>query len=114
MRNLKSTSKTTSQGAPPKTTKSKLFQRDCWDKITKPTGTRFSYVTPNKNPPKKHPQNFTMIFPRKNLKKSSKREKRRETKGHKMNHAESSIHTMKVQTRSSKSPEHPTLSQDES
>jgi hypothetical protein len=48
-----------------KTTKSKPFRRVCWIKITKKRGTRFSYVTSNKNPSKKRPQNFPTVIPRK-------------------------------------------------
>jgi hypothetical protein len=41
------------------------FQRVSWSKITKKRGTRSSYVTSNKNPSKKHPQNFPTKIPRK-------------------------------------------------
>jgi hypothetical protein len=50
---------------PPKTPKSKPFRRVCWIKITKQRGTRSSYVTSNKNPSKKRPQNFPTEIPRK-------------------------------------------------
>jgi hypothetical protein len=50
---------------PLKPTKLKLFRRVCWSNITKQRGTRSSYVTSNKNPSKKRPQNFTMENPRK-------------------------------------------------
>jgi hypothetical protein len=47
------------------TPKSKPFQRVSSIKITKQRGTRSSYVTPNNNPSKKHPQDFPMENPRK-------------------------------------------------
>jgi hypothetical protein len=62
--NRKSTLKNTFPRKPPKTLKSKPFQRDCWSKITKQRGTRSSYMTSNKNPSKKHPQNFPTENPR--------------------------------------------------
>jgi hypothetical protein len=49
-RNRKSTLKNTFPWRPPKTSKSKPFQRVCWINITKQRGTRSSYVTSNKNP----------------------------------------------------------------
>jgi hypothetical protein len=57
-RNRKSTLKNTFTWKPPKTPKSKPFRRVCWIKITKQRGTRSSYVTSNKKPSKKRPQNF--------------------------------------------------------
>jgi hypothetical protein len=64
-RNRKSTLKNTFPWKPPKTPKSKSFQRVCWIKITKQRGTSSSYVTSNKNPSNKRPQNFTTENPRK-------------------------------------------------
>jgi hypothetical protein len=64
-RNRKSTLKNTFPWKPPKTPKSKPFQRVSWIKITKQRGTRSSYVTSNKNPSKKHSQNFSTKIPRK-------------------------------------------------
>jgi hypothetical protein len=51
-------------------------------------------VTSNKNPSKKHPQNFPVEIPRK-VSKITKKEKREEHKEALRNHAESSIHTKK-------------------
>jgi hypothetical protein len=62
-RNRKSTTKNTFSRVHPKTTKSKPFRRVCWSKITKQRGTRSSYVTSNKNPSKKRPQNFSTEIP---------------------------------------------------
>jgi hypothetical protein len=64
-RNRKSTLKNTFPWKPPKTLKSKPFRRICWINITKKRGTRSSYVTSNKNPSKKRPQNFSTKIPRK-------------------------------------------------
>jgi hypothetical protein len=64
-RNRKLTLKNTFPWKPPKTPKLKPFRRVCWIKITKKRGTRSSYVTYNKNPLKKRPQNFPTEIPRK-------------------------------------------------
>jgi hypothetical protein len=55
-----------------KSTKSKPFRRVCWVKVTKQRGTRSSYVTSNKNPSKKLPQNFPTEDPRKDLENHQK------------------------------------------
>jgi hypothetical protein len=68
-RNRKSTLKNT---FPWKTPKSKPFRRVCWIKITKQRGTRSSYMTSNKNPSKKRPQNFPTEIPRKGSKNHQK------------------------------------------
>jgi hypothetical protein len=64
-RNRKETLKNTFPWKPLKTPKLKLFRRVCWIKVTKQRGTRSSYVTSNKNPSKKRPQNFPTEIPRK-------------------------------------------------
>jgi hypothetical protein len=64
-RNRKSTLKIIFPWKPPKTLKSKPFRRVCWIKITKQRGTRSSYMTSNKNPSRKHLQNFPTEIPRK-------------------------------------------------
>jgi hypothetical protein len=64
-RNPKSTLKNTFPRKPLKTPKLKLFPRVCWSKITKQRGTTSSYMTSNKNPTKKRPQNFPTKIPRK-------------------------------------------------
>jgi hypothetical protein len=98
--NQKSTLKNTFPRTPPKTTKLKPFRRVCWRKITKQRGTRSSYVTFNKNPSKKRPK----TSPRKIQEKAPKITKKGKREEHKQvlrDHTESSIHTMKVHTRSS-------------
>jgi hypothetical protein len=65
MRNQKSSLKNTLPRTLPKTNKLKPFRRVCWSKITKKRGTRSSYVTSNKNPMKKCPQNLPTEDPRK-------------------------------------------------
>jgi hypothetical protein len=94
-----------------KTTKSRPIQGDSWGKVTSQRGTRSSYVTPNKNLTRNRPQNSTT----KNTTKSSENHQKegRERKHKSLrNHAESSIHTMKVHTRSSLQPIDPSLSLD--
>jgi hypothetical protein len=94
-RNRKSTLKNTFPWKPPKTPKTKPFQRVCWIKITKKRGTRSSYVTSKKIPQR----NALNSFPRKIQEKAlkiTKKEKREEHNQGLRNHAESSIHTMKV------------------
>jgi hypothetical protein len=101
-RNRKSTLKSTFLRTPPKTTKSQPFRRFSWSKITKQRGTRSSYVTSNNNPSKKRSQNFSKEIPRKGS--ENHQAKTEEHKQALRNHAESSIHTMKVHTRSSFRP----------
>jgi hypothetical protein len=67
-------------------------------------------MTPTPNPTKKHLQNSATKIPRKGSKNHQKG-KTGETKAL-TNHAESSIHTMKVHTRYSLPPNHPIFSQD--
>jgi hypothetical protein len=102
-RNRKSTLKNTFPRTSPKTTKLKPFRRVCWSKITNKGGTRSSYVTSNKNPqrntPKTSPRKFQGKAP-----KITKKGKREEHEKALRNHAESSIHTIKVHTRSSFCP----------
>jgi hypothetical protein len=78
-RNRKSTLKNTFPCKPPETPKSKPFQRVYWIKITKQRGTRPSYVTSNKNPSKKRPQNFPTKLPRKDPENHKKRKNGRNT-----------------------------------
>jgi hypothetical protein len=80
-REWKSTLKNTSPGTPPKTTKSKPFQRENWGKVTTQRGTRSSYVKPNKNPSKKCIQNFTTNFSRKGSENHQKEKLGETTKG---------------------------------
>jgi hypothetical protein len=77
-RNRKSTLKNTFPWKPPKT-QSKPFRRICWIKITKQRGTRPSYVTSNKNPSKKRPQNLSTKIPRKDPENHQKRKNGRNT-----------------------------------
>jgi hypothetical protein len=70
--NRKSTLKNTFPWKPLKTPKSKPFRTVCWIKISKERGTRSSYVTSNKNPLKKHPQNFPTEISRKDPENNQK------------------------------------------
>jgi hypothetical protein len=70
-----------------------------------------SYVTPNNNLARNHPQNSATKI---TTKSSENHQKGGWERQHKRlrNHAESSINTMKVHTRSSLPPNHPSLSLD--
>jgi hypothetical protein len=61
---------------------------------------------------KETPQNFTTENPRKDPENHQKNEEQEEHNQALRNHAESSIHTKEVHTRSSLPPDHPSLSQD--
>jgi hypothetical protein len=107
-RNRKSTFKNTFPWKPPKTPKSKPFQRVSWIKITKQRGTRSSYVTSNKNPSRNAPK----TSPRKSQEKTPKITKKEKWEQHIQvlrNHIESSIHTKEVHTGSSLPPDHASL-----
>jgi hypothetical protein len=111
MVNRKSRDQTSRTRAPTKTTKSESFPRVWRGNVTKKRGTRSSCVTPTPNPAKKHLQNSATKIPRKGSENHQKGKMGETTKALR-NHAESSIHTMKVHTRSSLPPNHPTISQD--
>jgi hypothetical protein len=109
--NRKSRDQTSRTRAPTKTTKSESFPQVWRGKVTKKRGTRSSCVTPTPNLAKKRLQNSATKIPRKGSENHQKGKIGETTKALR-NHAESSIHTMKVDTRSSLPPNHPTLSQD--
>jgi hypothetical protein len=111
MGNRKSRDQTSRTRAPMKTTKSESFPRVWRGKVTKKRGTRSSCVTPTPNPAKKRLENSTTKIPRKGSENHQKGKTGETTKAL-TNHAESSIDTMKIHTRSSLHPNHPTLSQD--
>jgi hypothetical protein len=110
MGNRKARDQTSRTRAPTKTTKSESFPRVWRGKVTKKRGTMSSCVTPTPNPAKKRLQNSATKIPRKGS-ENHKKGKTTETTKALRNHVESSIHTMKVHTRSSMPPNHPTLSQ---
>jgi hypothetical protein len=87
-----------------KTTKSSPIQERFGGKVTSQRGTRSSYVTPTKDPKKLFSKHRQLRAPKINTKKDGKTTLR--------NNAEPSIHTMKVRTRSSLPPKHPSLSLD--
>jgi hypothetical protein len=91
-----------------KTTKSSPIQGRFGGKVTGQRGTRSSYVTPNKIPKK----SFSKLHQEITTKSSENHHKEGREKHFTTlrNHAESSIHTMKVHTRSSIPPIHPSLS----
>jgi hypothetical protein len=63
----------------------------------------FMHTSPNKSP-RKQPRNLSKKITKKRLRKSPKRQNWEELKQALRNHAESSIHTMKVHTRSTSRP----------
>jgi hypothetical protein len=87
-----------------KTAKSSPIRRRFGGKVTSQRGTRSSYVTPTKDPKKSSSKHRQQRAPKINTKKDGKTTLR--------NNAEPSIHTMKVHTRSSLPPKHPSLSLD--
>jgi hypothetical protein len=111
MGNRKSHEKTSRTRVPMKTTKSESFPRVWRGKVTTKRGTRSSCVTPTPNPAKKRLQNSATKIPRKGSENHQKGKTGKTTKALR-NHAESSIHTILVHTRSSLPPNHPTLPQD--
>jgi hypothetical protein len=111
MGNRKSRDQTARTRVPTKTTKSGSFPQVWRGKVTKKRGTRSSCVTPTPNPAKKRLQNFATKIPRKGSENHQKGKTGKTTKALR-NHAESSIHTIQVHTRSSLPPDHPSLSQD--
>jgi hypothetical protein len=89
----------------------RAFHRFGGARSPKKRGTRSSCVTPTPNPAKKRLQNPATKIPRKGSENHQKGKTGETTKALR-NHAESSIHSMKVHTRSSLPPNRPTLSQD--
>jgi hypothetical protein len=85
--------------------------REFLGKVTSQRGTRSSYVAPNKNLAKNCPQNSANKITRKSSENHQKGKWERQHTASR-NHAESSIHTMKVHTRSSLPPGYPSLSLD--
>jgi hypothetical protein len=111
MENRKSHDQTSRTLAPTKTTKSEIFPRVWRGKATKKRRTMSSCVTPTPNPAKKRLQNSATKIPRKGSENHQKGKRERHNQALR-NHAESSIHTKEVHTRSSLTPDHPSLSQD--
>jgi hypothetical protein len=87
-----------------KTTKSSPIQGRLGSKVTSQRGTRSSYMTPTIDPKKSSSKHRQQRAPKINPKKDGKTTLR--------NNTEPSIHTMKVRTRSSLPPKHPSLSLD--
>jgi hypothetical protein len=94
-----------------KTIKSRPIQEGSWGKVNSQRGTRSSYVTPNKNPARNCPENSATKITTKSSENQQKDGRERQHQSLR-NHAESSIHTMKVHTRSSLPLVHPSLSLD--
>jgi hypothetical protein len=110
-RNQRNPAKSTSDPRTRKTPKSGPFTHGFGRGITTQRTTKGSHKFPPSNPQEKGPEN--------NPKNHQERAPKITTKNNQeqhiqtlRNHAESSIHATKVHTRSSLTPDHPTLSQD--
>jgi hypothetical protein len=110
-RNRKNPTKNSSNARTPKTPKSSPLTHGFGRGITGQRTTKVSHEFPPSNPqdqgPENTPKNDKERAP--NITTEHNREQHNKAL---RNHAESSIHTKKVHTRSSLPPDHPTLSQD--
>jgi hypothetical protein len=86
------------------------FKGDFGGKVTSQRGTKSSYMTPNKIPKKSSSNSAEKITTRSSENHHKEGQKMHHTTLR--NHVETSIHTMKVHTRSSLPPIHPSLSID--
>jgi hypothetical protein len=94
-----------------KTPKSSPFAHEFGRRIKGKITTRGSSIQPPPNLKENGLESVPRKLPRKDSKNHQKRKTRENTKALR-NHTKSSIHTMKVHTRSSLPPDHPSLSQD--
>jgi hypothetical protein len=108
-RNQRNPAKSTSNPRTQETPKSSTFTHGFGRGITAQRTTEGSHKFPPSNPQEKSPENNPKKSPREGSENHHKnnRGKHIQTLG---NHAESSIHETKVHTRSSKPPDHPSLS----
>jgi hypothetical protein len=82
-----------------------------WEGNQKEKNHKGSSVDPSPNPTEKGLESATRKLPRNGSENHQKEKLERHIKAFR-NHAESSIHTKQVHTKSSLSPDHPSLSQD--
>jgi hypothetical protein len=110
-RNRRNPAKNSCNPRAPKTTKSSplthRFGRGIKGKIT----TKGSHIHPHKIPKSKFPKTHQEIHQERAPKITTKNKREQHNQALR-NHAESSIHTKEVHTRSCLPPDHPTLSQD--
>jgi hypothetical protein len=110
-RNRRNPAKNTSNPRTRKTPKSNPFTHGFGRGITAQRTTKGSHKFAPSNPQEKGPKNNPRNTPRKGSEITTKNNREQHNKALR-NHAESSMHSTKVHTRSSLPPDHPTLSQD--
>jgi hypothetical protein len=108
-RNQRNPAKNSSNPRTPKTPKSSPLTHEFGRGITAQRTTKSSHKFPPSNPQEQGPENTLRKPPREGPKITTKNNREQHNKTLR-NHAESSIHTTKVHTRSSLTPDHPTLS----
>jgi hypothetical protein len=110
-RNRRNPTENSSNPRTPKTPKSNpLTHRFGWG-ITGQRTTKASHKFPPSNPQEQGPENTPKNYQEGSPKNTTKNNRKQHNKALR-NHAESSIHTKEVHTRSSLPPDRPTLSQD--
>jgi hypothetical protein len=109
-RNRRNPSKNTSNPRTPKTPKSSPLTHGFGRGITGQRTTKSSHKLPPSNPQEQGLENTQENHQERSLKITTKNNREQHNKALR-NHAESSIHTKEVHTRSSLPPDHPTLSQ---
>jgi hypothetical protein len=110
-RNRRNPAKNTSNPRSWKTPKPSPFTHGFGRGTTAQRTTKGSHKFPPSNSQEKGPENNPRKTPKRALKITTKNNREQHNKALR-NHAESSIHTTKVHTRSSLLPDHPALSQD--
>jgi hypothetical protein len=110
-RNQRSPTKNSSNPRSPKTPKSSPLTHGFGRGITGQRTTKGSHKFPPSNPQEQGPENTPRNHQERAPKITTKKNREQHNKALR-NHAESSIHTNKVHTRSSLPSDHPTLSQD--
>jgi hypothetical protein len=109
-RNRRNPAKNSSNPRTPKTRKSSPLTHGFGRGIKGKRTTKGSHEFPPSNPQEKGPENTSRKPPREGFENHHKEQPEQHNKALR-NHAESSIHTKEVHTRSSLPPDHPTLSQ---
>jgi hypothetical protein len=109
-RNRRNPAKNSSNPRTPKTPKSSPLTHGFWRGITGQRTTKGSHKFPQKIPKSKVPKTPQENHQERALKITTKNNREQHNKALR-NHAESSIHTKEVHTRSGLPPDHPTLSQ---
>jgi hypothetical protein len=109
--NRRNSAKNSSNPRAPKTQKSSPLTHGFGSGIKGKKTTKGSHIFPPSNPQEQSPKNTPKIHQERAPTITTKNEREQHIQALR-NHAESSIHTKEVHTRSSLPPDHPTLSQD--